>query len=460
MTDAEAIMWAVERDPALRSDFCNLTLLEQRPSEDRLRATLARALRAIPRLRQRVVAAPLRLVPPDFADDPALDVDAHVRELTVPAPGDDHALLASSAELADEPLDRNRPLWEFVLLDGLTGGRAALLQRIHHTITDGVGGLRLSRALVDLEPDPPLADTPRPGDAPGADSPPPRRDGTIGSARAAVVDATARNVGAARRVAAGASRVLRHPTEVPGRAGDAARVVASIRRQALIRERARSDVMVERSVTRRFETADVSLEDLRRAARALGGSVNDAYVTALAGALGRYHERAGSDVTELRLAMPVSTRRTGEDAPNRFVPSRVLVPIRPFDDVPSLFAEIHERLAAAKREAAFSVADDLAAVVSALPAALLVAMTRSQTRTVDFAASNLRGSPVPLYLAGSRIVASYPFGPRTGTPLNVTALSYCDRLMIGLNIDPAAIDDPDELVRDLADSFDAVLARA
>src|SRR5450755_2624483 len=83
MSDSEAIMWAVEKDPALRSDFCNLTILEHAPAEDRMEHTIARAVAAIPRLAQRVVGAPLRLAPPEFADDPNFDVNAHVRRMAV-----------------------------------------------------------------------------------------------------------------------------------------------------------------------------------------------------------------------------------------------------------------------------------------------------------------------------------------------------------------------------------------
>src|SRR5262245_18088539 len=113
MTDAEAIMWAVEKDPALTSDFCNLTLLDGRPTADRIEATMRRALAAIPRLGQRVIGAPLRIVPPEFADDPTLDLTAHVKEVAVPAPADHRALLDLCGALAEQPLDRARPLWEF-----------------------------------------------------------------------------------------------------------------------------------------------------------------------------------------------------------------------------------------------------------------------------------------------------------------------------------------------------------
>src|SRR5258708_10565707 len=161
MSDTEAIMWAVEKDPALRSDFCNLTILEHIPSDERMKHTMARAVAAIPRLGQRVVGAPFRIVPPAFADDPTLDLSAHVRRVALPGDGSDRALLDLCGALAEQPLDRARPLWEFTLIEGLNDGRAALLPKIHHTITDGVGGLRLSLAFVDFEPDPP-ADQPRP----------------------------------------------------------------------------------------------------------------------------------------------------------------------------------------------------------------------------------------------------------------------------------------------------------
>ena len=454
MSNAEAIMWAVEKDPALRSDFCNLTLLDRRPTEDRIEATMARGLAAIPRLRQRVVAAPLRITTPEFAEDPTLDIGAHLRTVGVPSPGDARALLDLCGSLAEQPFDRARPLWEFTLIDGLPDGRTALLQKLHHTITDGVGGLRLSLSLVDLERNPPPDETAT-ADVAADDQPEPPTTSPVGVTRDAVLDAAHRSADAMRRALDTTSHVVSHPNEVPARAADLARLLGSLQRQLLVTDVAHSDVMTARSLRRHFATHEIALAPLRAGATKLGGSVNDAFITAVASALGRYHARHGSDATELRLAMPVSTREKGDTGTNRFVPARVLVPIQPADDIPMLFDLVHDRLDTAKHESAFTAADALAGIVSALPTALLVAITRSQTRTIDFAASNLRGSPVPLYLAGARILASYPFGPRTGSALNVTMLSYCDDVHIGCNLDPAAIVDPSTFMRDIADAFAA-----
>jgi diacylglycerol O-acyltransferase len=456
MSDTEAIMWAVEKDPALRSDFCNLTILEGLPDVERMRNTMARAVAAIPRLGQRVVGAPLRIVPPAFADDPTLDLSAHVRRVALPGDGSERELLDLCGALAEQPLDRARPLWEFTIIEGLGDGRAAVLQKIHHTITDGVGGLRLSLAFVDFEPDaapaaPPAVDD----DSPSHDGP---HDTPLRATRTAVADMTARNARVARSVAGSASRLLTHPLRLPARAADTARLARSLQRQVLNTEPARSDVMHARSLSRHFETYALSLPAVQSAAKTLGGSINDLYVTGLAGAFGRYHEHLGSAVTELRLAMPISTRNRGDAAANRFVPARLVVPIQPVDDPPALFADIQTRLAAARNEAAIGAAENLAVLLTGLPTALLVAMTRAQARTTDFAATNLRGSPVPIYIAGQRVIASYPFGPRTGTALNATVLSYCDELHFGFNVDPAAVIDVKAFMSDVDASFDALLA--
>jgi diacylglycerol O-acyltransferase len=461
MSDSEAIMWAVEKDPALRSDFCNLTLLDSAPDPDRLREKIDDALRGIPRLGQRVVSAPLRIVPPVWVDDPDLDIGYHVRRVAAPHPGGMRELLDLCAALAEAPFDRSRPLWEFTVIDGLAGGRTAMLQKMHHTITDGVGGLKLSLALVDFEADPepvgpvaPVASTEDTDDTGGADDV--ARQSPIDVLRDAVGDAVGRHLSTTRTIAATAGHAVTHPGEAPANALGALRLVGSLRRQVLVTDAARSTVLTGRSLRKHFEVFTVDMPAARDAAKRLGGSINDVFVTGVAGALGRYAEKSGGDADELRMAMPVSTRGRGERAANRFVPTRLLVPTDPHD-VRERFATTADRMRSTRSEPALAAAELLAGFASGLPTSMLVAATHSQTRTIDFATSNLRGSPAPLYLAGARIVGNYPIGPRTGCALNVTLLSYCDELNMGLNIDPAAVTDVPLLMTCLAESFDELL---
>src|SRR5436305_10308861 len=158
MSDAEALMWTIEKDPALRSSFLQLTLLDSTPDFERFRRRMDRAVRVLPRLRQRVVNPPARFAPPEWADDPSFDLDFHVRRLALPAPGSERQLLDLAALVYEDAFDRARPLWQLTIVEGLEGGRAALLAKMHHTITDGVGGVRLSLQFLDLSPDAPDPD--------------------------------------------------------------------------------------------------------------------------------------------------------------------------------------------------------------------------------------------------------------------------------------------------------------
>ncbi|MGI8796124.1 MAG: wax ester/triacylglycerol synthase family O-acyltransferase [Acidimicrobiia bacterium] len=466
MSDAEAIMWAVEKDPALRSDFTNITVLDGRPDEGRVRAKLDAALDEIPRLSQRVVSPPLRLAPPEWRDDPTLDLDYHLRKVGAPAPGGTRELLDVAAAFSAAPLDRSRPLWEFTLVEGLEGGRSALLQKVHHAVTDGVGGLKLSLSLVDFEPDPAPAERPTLGPAQQAAADaaehepvdPVNRTTPLDVLSDALTFNVRNSLGAARRGIDTAGRLLAHPDEARRGIADAAALAASVRRQVLVTEPSRSELLRPRSLGRRLEVLRVPLEPAKRAASALGGSLNDLFVTAVAGALGSYHDRMGEPCDELRMAMPVNLRTDkGEAAGNNFAPSRVLVPVGPKEPA-ARFDVIRERLAQLKREPALGAAGSLAGLLAALPTALLVTLTRSQARTIDFATSNLRGSPVDLYVGGARIAANYPMGPRTGCALNVTLLSYTGSLDLGLNLDPAAVTDPAALLECLDESFTALLA--
>jgi diacylglycerol O-acyltransferase len=461
MSDAEAIMWTVEKDPALRSDFTNITVLDGRPDEGRLRAKLDAALADIPRLSQRVVAPPLRLAPPEWRDDPTLDLDYHLRKVAAPAPGGTRELLDVAAAFSATPLDRSRPLWEFTLVEGLEGGRTALLQKVHHAVTDGIGGLKLSLSLVDFEPQPgPVEPRRSPARHSAADeaADPVKRTTPLDVLTDALTFNVRTRFAAARRGIETAGRLVAHPDQARRNLGDAAALAASVRRQVLVTEASRSDLLRPRSLGRRFEVVQVPLDDAKRAASNLGGSLNDLFVTAVTGALGSYHDRMGDPCDELRMAMPVNLRTDrGDVAGNNFAPSRVLVPVGPKEPA-ARFEVIRDRLADVKREPALGAAGSLAGLVAALPTALLVTLTRSQARTIDFATSNLRGSPVDLYVGGARIAANFPMGPRTGCALNVTLLSYKGSLDLGLNLDPAAVTDPAALLECLDESFAALLA--
>jgi WS/DGAT/MGAT family acyltransferase len=454
MSDVEALMWNLEKDPYLASSFANVTLLDQPPDPARLRARLAHAVSVVPRLRQRVVPALGRLAPPEWQDDPNFDLDYHIRHIALPEPRTERTLFDLAVVLEAAPLDRTRPLWEFTIIDGVGSGGAALFQKIHHTVTDGEGGVRMSAEFIDFSREGTPDDPPAPTEARDESEPP---ASFVATATETAAHNIRRGLGLGRRAAVGTADLLRHPARIPAAGIEVAASMQSVARQVAVTDRAHSPLWTERSLRRRFEVLRVPLDDTKRAAKALGGSINDLFVAGAAGAAGAYHRANGIDVDELRISMPVSTRTDRSMGGNAFTPARVLVPVGITDPV-ERFTAVRDRLNVTKTERSLAMAESFAGVANVLPTSVLVRFARQQTETVDFATSNVRGAPFDLYVAGAKIVANYPMGPTGGTAFNLTLLSSGGSLDMGLNIDVAAVDDPELLRTDLEDSYAELLA--
>jgi diacylglycerol O-acyltransferase len=498
MNDAEAIMWTLESDPLLRSDFMNVILLDRPPDGALLRRRVERALDAYPLLRQRVEGAPLRLAPPDWVDDPDFSLDYHLRRLAVPAPGTRRQLLDLAGMMAAVPLDPARPLWELTVIEGLEDGRAAVLPRIHHSVTDGVGGVKLLGTLFDTRREPTPSPAPPPEPAPVAKPPDPLLwrhpeifspadagppgggpmqdwldgrppDGGLGFERlAAPVESLGRALAyrlgqgltAARRGLELAAHLSGGSEERRDLTGRARRTAQSVADQVLVAGGALSPLMVSRSLARRFETHRLDLADVRRVIRRLDAGRNTVFVAGVTGAMFAYHERMGSPCNSLRMLVPVSLRGgTGPVGGNHFAPARTLVPLGPKDPAERL-ARVGRVLQRVAAEPGISLADSLAGVISLLPPALLLPAFRAQARTVDFAASIVPGWRGDRFLAGARVEASYPMGPRMGCAANFTLLTVADHLDLGINIDPSAITDPGAFMDCLRESFDLLIDAA
>jgi WS/DGAT/MGAT family acyltransferase len=417
---------------------------------------MAGAIRGLPRLRQRVEMAQLPLTPPEWVEDLDFDLDYHLRRVALPAPGTDRQLLDLGAQVLQDPFDPCRPLWQMTIVEGLSGGRAALLAKLHHTVTDGVGGVRLSSSFIDLSRDAP---DPEPVESDGADEP-----GRFESGPARLMNEMRRQLGrvpqAVTGMWSGAVEIATHPQSLGREAVDVMESARSVVRQALVTDGARSPLWAgKRSTARHFEILSIDLDEAKRAAKALGGTVNDVFVTGVAGGAAAYHRARGVDADELRISMPVSTRHDRSVGGNAFTPARVLVPAGIVDPV-ERFRAVHDRLTEVKAERALGLADALTGVLTGLPGPLLTRLVRQQVQTVDLAASNVRGAPVEIFVAGARVLSNHPMGPTGGTAFNISVLSYCSQLDMGINSDTAAIDDP-VLLRDcIAESLAEVMKAA
>jgi WS/DGAT/MGAT family acyltransferase len=444
MSDAEGLMWRLEKDPHLSSTFGTVVLLDQAPDFDAFRRRMERTALTIPRLRQRVLPAAAYLSPPTWVDDADFDIDLHVRRIACPKPGTLRQVLDLASLVVADPFDRTRPLWQFVVVEGLRGGKAALIQKMHHTITDGERGVQLSLQYLDFERDAP---EPPPIDAEAterAEVPQPTPAETMRELLAGTMRIP---IGIAKQV----RELLADPAAIPDASNAAAKTMRGVLSQLSDTEGARSPLWVRRSLHRRVEPARAQFRATKDAAKRLGGTLNTAFLTAAADAASAYHVEMGAPVESLRASMAISTR-TDDSGSNAFTLARLLVPTGQMP-IAERFRAIDEATKAARESTKDAGLDTLAAVTTALPTSLITRLARQQANTVDFATSNVKGSPVPVFVAGAQLLEIYPIGPLGGVAFNLTLMSYLGSLDMALNIDTAAVESPELLAECLDRSF-------
>lgn len=450
MSDAEALMWRMDKDPYLSSTFCNITLLDRAPDTDRLRRRLERATRVVPRLRQRVQSVPGNLTPPMWVDDPNFDLQYHVRHIALPKPGTMRQLLDLAALIASDPFDRTRPLWQFVVVDGIRGGKSALVQKLHHAIIDGEAGVKLSMQFLDLDreaPEPPPLG-PEVDDLAASDAASANDLFGDGDLLRELLSGTFRlPLGLLRQV----KDLLADPGGIHGAGADAARTLREIVQQLGDTETAHSPLWTARSLHRRIEILRTPFAATNAAAKRLGGTLNTAFVCAAADAAGRYHRALGAPVEYLRTSMVVSTR-TEQSGSNAFSLARLVVPTGEMSVV-ERFTAIQDATAGARSSTSGASVEAIAALTTTLPTSLVTRLGRQQTQTIDFATSNVKGAPFPLFVAGAKVLQNHPVGPLLGVAFNLTLLSYDGSLDMGVNIDTAAVSDPELLRTCLEQAF-------
>ena len=449
MSDADSLMWLIERDPLLRSTIILVTMLEHAPDRAQLQWRVDRATRRIPRLRQRVVANPLSIAPPRWELDPNFNLSYHLRYISANDEGGLREVLDFAQPVAMQGFDRARPLWEFTMIDGLAGGAAALVMKVHHAITDGVGGVEMMLETFSLD-----GDVEEPGELPP--EPYVYVLNQVERVRDAIAHETRRSLGIAKRAFRSLQSPDLDPERAARRAGETAASATRLLRPAV---RPLSELMDDRSLSVHFETMTLPLDGLKAAAAGAGAKMNAAFLAGITRGLAAYHDHHDKPVEQLRMGIPISNRSddTAEVAGNQFTPARSAVPAS-ISDPREHMARLDRLVRGLRDEPANALVDPMAGILRRMPQALVSNLFHTMLRGVDFTASNVPGVPVPLYLEGAPVVDQYALGPLSGAGINVTLLSYVDNVNIGVNIDPAAVPDPDVLMTCLDKAYDEILA--
>jgi WS/DGAT/MGAT family acyltransferase len=448
MSDLDALLWDLEsHDPAMRPVITVVVLLDRQPDPAAVAARIDQMSTRVPALRDRVTRGPLRTAPPWWEPDPDFDPAHHVVDAGVV--GGTAGALQLAARLASEPFAAGRPPWQMHLagLDG-TGeaARAALVIKLHHTYTDGLGAMLLASELFDAESRPTVT---APSTAPGGPA-------LGGVWRDAAFEAR-RALGQVGGVVPWAAAAVRDAAFDPEpRAREA---LALVRDMQVLGQAARSPGsprLAGRSTRSSFAAIDLPLADLRAIAAGAGGTVNDVFLAGILGGLRLYHDKHGEQPAALNIGIPASTRNDDPtDLRNQFVPLVVRAPLQPVD-AHERIRLLHELVVDARRRPALDMFDRATGWLRRLPGGLSLAA--GLLGSVDLMASNVPGSPVALSLTGTTVQRMIPFGPRGGVGLNLTLLSHDQTVHIGVNSDAESLSDRDVLVDCLRRGFDETLS--
>lgn len=449
LSPLDQILHRGEANPRTRSGIMTVEILDTTPEWATFRNRFENASRKVLRLRQKVVTPTLPTAAPRWVVDPDFNLDFHVRRVRVPEPGTLRQVMDLAEIAAQSPLDISRPLWTATLIEGVQNGQAALMVHLSHAVTDGVGGVEMFANLYDLERDPPpqaAAPLPIPSDLSPNDlmrSGINRLPGTVVGSVRDVLFGTAQAVG----------HVVRDPISRLGGVIDYA--MSGVRVVGPVADP--SPILRRRSLSSRSEAIDIEFTALHRAAKAAGGSINDAYLAGLCGALRIYHEAKGVPVDALPMAVPVNLRSDADPAGgNRFAGVNLAAPIG-LTDAEVRIKDIRSQMTRKRDERALDMVGAIAPIVSLLPDSVLETMAGSIVNS-DVQASNVPVYAGDTFIAGAKVLRQYGLGPLPGVAMMVVLVSRSGYCTITARYDRASITDPDLLAQCLLAGFDEVLA--
>lgn len=424
-------------------------------STERFTRRISQRLHLAPQFRWKLVEVPLGIDRPGWVEDPDFDINYHVRHIGVPPPGGPEQLGNLIGDLVGYKLDRNIPLWEMWVIDGMADGRIAILAKVHHSIIDGVSGSELATVLFDLESDPPESE----------EDIEPRVIVPVPSS----AELVARGVG---RMMLSPYRFVRF-TDQTVRQG--LKFVGFQRRQrppSIPFQAPRTSFNAELTPHRRFAYTSVALDDVREIKDAYGVKLNDVVLALCAGSLRRYLE-IGDELpgSPLIAQVPMSLRTDGDtNSVGTKVGAMFASLATDIDDPVARLGAIHESTQSAKEMQQALAADKIMGLTDLTAPGLISLAARMYTLAglssltppiMNLIISNVPGPPFPLYTAGARVEALYPMGPLLyGTGINITVFSYTGNIDFGFMVCRELVADHWSLAEGIPIALDELLTAA
>lgn len=436
-------------DDAAHMHVASVMLFDgEAPPYDEFLGNLERRLHLVPRYRQRLAFVPMGQGRPRWVDDPSLNLRYHVRHTALPAPGGEEELRALAGRVFSQQLDRDKPLWELWLVDGVEGDRFAILAKTHHALVDGVSGVDIVTVLFDTQPQPAAPPVPHQRWLP---RPVPTQAQLL--AEALVERATAPG-----EVARSVRALFRAPRRIARGAMDS---LAGVGAMAWAGLNPAPPTPYNRPIGphRRFTWVRASLDDVKAVKNVLGGTVNDVMLATVSGALRAHLRRRGvrTEGLELKAMVPVSVRTDLERGAlgNRVAAMMVPLPVWCDDPVERLRV-VSEAMGGLKEGGQAVGAQVLTQLSGFAPPTVMSQAARlsSRQRLFNLVVTNVPGPQFPLYLLGRELIEAFPMVPLAKNQgLGVAIMSYNGHINFGLVGDFDVLADLDDLAGDLAASL-------
>lgn len=389
----------------------------------------AERIAAIPQFQRKLHTVPMGLDRPYWVEDEHFSFDHHIKRIALPAPGDRATLCEVAANLYSTHLDRTKPLWEVWLIEGLEGGKYAYLQKSHHCMMDGEGAFKVLEFICDFEAEP--------------------------SGQKAISESLAdAQGGEAPSYPEQSTRALQHLAQLPR---DAARGTLDFFRPKILEQLSwprkqpeeqhpvpsasfNGEVSSERGLT----LASLPMDELKAIKNTFGVSLNDVVLALVSGAMRRYLiDQEALPEESLRTNIPVSLRTAGDDQMSNQVTNTTVTLATNLDDPLERLREINRESELAKNKAhagGKGVVELFQIMPPILVSTVMGSMPSEQAAQMlgaNLVVSNVRGSPIPMYIAGATIEGMYPISILiAGLGLNITCVSYCNKMEFGIAVDP------------------------
>jgi diacylglycerol O-acyltransferase len=459
LTGLDASFLHLEDDRTHMHVAAVMTFAGEPPSYDAVVDAIDARLDLVPRYRQKLAFVPFSQGRPRWIDDPHFNLRYHVRMTALPEPGGEEDLKRLAGRVFSQPLDRDKPLWELWLVDGLDGGeRFALLSKTHHALVDGISGVDIASVLFDTDPEAGLPSTGNGSAKRWLPQPPPSAAQLLGEAL--VERATAPG-----EIARGARALFRAPRRIASAALHRA-VGLGAMAWAGLSPAPPTPYNQRIGPHRRFTWVRMELADIKAIKNSLGGTVNDVMLATVAGALGQHLRRRGVDVSgmELKAMVPVSVRADEARGQLGNQVAAMMAPLPVGCDEPHIRYElIHQAMEGIKRSGQAVGAQVLTELTGFAPPTIMDQASRlvMRQRWFNVVVTNVPGPQVPLYLMGHELedlIPMVPLAPNQG--LGIAIMSYNGRICFGLVGDYDLLYDLEDLERDFSTSLAELAAAA